>query len=664
MTATLENPQTPSGSRYVLYRNFTGINAVDLAEDIERDELAVSVNTWSNGSKAVFKRPGSSPAVTANGQPPGQVIDMISARLAGATYLVILTLISGATKLYIGELNVGVTTWTLMGTVSSSATQIFGAEMYDPDTGQDTLFITDGVEVPWRFDFINGLHHVTTGIVNGSGTITSNPVLGGGGNLIVSVAATGASATTTFTVLVTSATTATITDSQSNSIVVAPSSSGTIDMVTVTLGAYAVGDVGKTGTITITQSYATLPKKPDGVNYITPLYVATLGNNSHLFYSGENTVPTGVYISDPTFPERFNNVAMQVNPYAGSYLPAIIGLNDGVNGGNISGLCSLQGGMVVFKQSAIYVMVLTTLLGEVPVWQVYQVSFTGTSNAKAIVAFEVDGSFFAAFQAIDGIYVTTGLPGSGSNKISGSLDEFFDPTYSGFTTPMFQSFVTAVRCGNRYAVFGLSNGSFPGSGAWFDFTSRDRRGNPKSGFISGVNPLATVALRGPSDTGTFAWADAGGGFVGVFGSGYTDYSTGQPASGITMVATGKADTFEQEFGQIALAKRKQVEAVWVFLKILKTSAPQSLTLALTVVCDGSENVGNGVTTSYASSLGPLTAGANAQQVYAVKIPLMQGSGTNPSRGRTVQVTISEVSNTVGWALIGYAVQLNEQLVDV
>lgn len=674
MSAGLLNTGAPQGGRYVHYKGFTGLNTLDDAYTLDRSELAVSINLWSSGARSLTKRPGSVPLVTATGVVTpfngGQsVIDMISCQFSGVTYLVAL---GSAGGLAFAPANG--TAWTAL---SSSPVrpnvplQIFGAEMFDPDTGKDTLFITDGVNVPymWTGPSSSVVYAVSQGIVGGTSAITLNPGLIGGGNLITSVAAANASLTTTLTVTVISTTQATITDANTNTITVAAGGTGTIDFTNVTLGnPFAAGDVGKVGSITITAATSRLPRNATNTGYITPLYCATLGNNSHMFYSGEPTSKTAVYISDPTFPQRFDNVAMQVNPYQGSYLPALIGFNDGVEGGDITGLKAAQGTMVVIKQNAIYAMALTTLLGEVPVWQVSQVSSVGFLANKSIVRFEISGNTFIAGLGVDGVYVTTGQPGSGCQKISGSIPTFFDSSFNGQpatityrTSPpgSYHATPIAVRHGNRYLIFFNTTNNSPNpntpfnNGIWFDFDQQDRYGNPRAGQIQGMNPSALVALRGPQDDGNVAWSLWSGGaypYVSKFGVASTDFNIGNLtySSPITVTTLGKADLMDEEFGDEAPTKRKVVANSWLYVAI-----PQSAT--------GTLQFSPSIITDPAATRAPSSAPpaiVNGLGYYALKTPTQANT-----RGRMIQYGISE-SSTIPWILLGYSLQLNPQLVDV
>ena len=81
----------------------------------------------------------------------------------------------------------------------------------------------------------------------------------------------------------------------------------------------------------------TAPLNHSGSAMITPTCVATLNNS--LWYAGEPTEPTAVYVSDPNTPESFTFGGQL--PGA-SYIAYFIGYNDGIAGGNAE-RCSRPG---------------------------------------------------------------------------------------------------------------------------------------------------------------------------------------------------------------------------------------------------------------------------------------------------------------------------------
>ena len=75
----------------------------------------------------------------------------------------------------------------------------------------------------------------------------------------------------------------------------------------------------------------------------------------------------------------------------------------------------------------------------------------------------------------------------------------------------------AVRYGSRYLIWFDAGLGYPSNGVWFDFGKPDVDGYPTVGTISGMNVGGIAPLRGPQDTGNFAWADALVDRVSLFG---------------------------------------------------------------------------------------------------------------------------------------------------
>lgn len=656
------NAGAPRAPYTVGYGPFQGLNTRKLPHTLSRAQLAASVNLWSDYDGGLSKRPGSVP-FTGTGATGAGVggSGLLAARFGDITYLIALQIVAGVPTLKYAAAGSG--TWTTLGTLSAGVTAIDGAQMFDPETGLDTLFIVDGVDIPQTWTGPgSGLVPVKTGIQNGTDTITANPALAGGGNLIAAVAPVGAAKTTTFTVTVdATGATASIVDSEFFGITVAPGGTGTLDGVQVTLGAFAAGDAGKIGTITINQAHVYLPKNATNTAFITPKYVATLGNNSHLFYSGEPTAPSAVYISNPQFPQRFESNAQQVSPYAGTYLPAIIGLNDGVEGGAITGLQSLQGAMVVFKESAVYKMVMQVLLGEIPIWQVIQVSSRGALSPRSIVAFEINGTTFITYLSIDGIYMTDG---TSSKKITGGVPTFFDATRQGGQC-LIADRTSAIggRQGNKLLLsFAISAIGYNEGALWVDFDNQDEDGLPLCGQVAGFTPAGMVALDGPHDDGNMAWIDATQDMVGRFGVGYNDFNTP-----IAVTFAGKADLFEDLFGADSRVRLKVAKVLWLFVSMPAQNALEGIAFQPTIVTDTLQQIAPGAVIApiYAPPAGAWDVGqwgsmvwsAGGAEYFAVKIPLQA-----KTRGRMLQVVVQE-SSQVPWTILGYALEMNDQLVD-
>jgi|HubBroStandDraft_6_1064221.scaffolds.fasta_scaffold31584_3 hypothetical protein len=402
-----------------------------------------------------------------------------------------------------------------------------------------------------------------------------------------------------------------------------------------------------------------LPTHNDGTP-ITPKFVHTLGNNSHLFYSGDPVEPSSVYVSDPFFPQRFTTAAMQVNlKVKGAYQPAIIGNNDGVEGGPITGLETLGSTMVVFKESAIYNMVMTTLLGEVPAWQVVQVSNSiGNLSPRSLARFDT----FVAFLGIDGVYATDG---NTAWQISGDVPTFFDSSLNGQQAQIInRQTAIGVRHGNRYELF-FQGASFPNTtGMWFDFTRQTSSGNPAAGQIEGMNVGGAVALRGPLDDGNVAWGNAAKDMIGKFGvSGAGDFG-----QSILSMFSGKADLFDDVMGPEAIIGQKQAQDAYVLIELQSASPPATnLDFAGTILVDNQDSLQRVIPQIIAQSgFGPNTWGVgqwgtmvwgNPVGIYnfaIVKIPLQ-----NAAKGHLLQVALAE-NSVVPWVIIGYVVYANLQ----
>ena len=425
---------------------------------------------------------------------------------------------------------------------------------------------------------------------------------------------------------------------------------------------------------TMLQTVATgannLPTKdPKGLFPITPQYVATLGNNSHLFYSGEPSQPSAVYVSDPFFPQQFTSPAMQVNPTqanaAGEYIPAIIGNNDGVDGGAITGLDSLGSAMLVFKEAAVYVMIQTTLLGEIPAWQVVQVSNNrGCLSPRSIASFDT----FVTFLSIDGVYATDG---NTAWMVSGDVPSFFDSSLTGQEALIAnRTNAIAVRQGTRLLLFFIGLNAPITSGVWFDFSKPTVSGSPMCGQIEGMNVGGAAALTGPKDDGNFAWSDAAIDNVAKFGIGYADLdSAGNPAP-ITVTIAGKADLLDDLFGPEACIGQKQVQTAYALVELLG-AAPgtgQSLNFQGAILVDNELMLNQSIAQQVSQGANPtgiwgagvwnqMTWGGSAFYGFSVvKMPCQ-----NSAKGHLIQFSMTE-SSIVPWIMIGYVLYANLQFV--
>lgn len=179
---------------------------------------------------------------------------------------------------------------------------------------------------------------------------------------------------------------------------------------------------------------------------ITPTIVNTAG--FYLFYSGEPTEPTGVYVSNPYMPQTFNlssTTASSILP--NPYIPYLVGWNDGINGGNVVALERLGQAMIVYKEQAIYRMDQVGLFGQYE-WAVSIVSTSvGCTARRSVVSFDT----FHVFLGVDGLYLTDGVM---TQRISDNVPSFFDSTQNGKEALIAsRTDAVAARHGQRYLLF-------------------------------------------------------------------------------------------------------------------------------------------------------------------------------------------------------------------
>lgn len=572
------NTQAPAPPQVVPYMDLGGgLNTRLEPHALARNELAVSQNLWPSYDRAVTKRPGTIPLITANGMVTSTPTkSLMSCRFNSVTYLLHVSTLGEVRYAALpGQYGGGgSTTWTAIGTVATTAAFTTCAQMFDPNSQVQQVFICDGVSIPQMW--------------------------AGPGSTLINV----------------------------------PTGAGYLP--------YAFNST---------------------TNFITPQYVKSLGNNSLLFYSGEPTNTSAVYISDPFYPTQFNYAAQQVstNPTQ-QYNPAIVGNNDGVEGGIITGMETIGSVMVVFKEAAVYTMVQTTLLGEVVAWQVIEVSnSTGNLAPRSIVRFDQ----FITFVGVDGVYYTDGTQ---VQSISDDVPTYFDGSLNG----------VPALCTNRTATLGVRHGPrlelfFPtGTGAaintcntglWFDFSKQSRFGHPLAGEIDGMNVGGVVALRGPWDSGNVAWGTSVGDFVGEFGVGHAD--NGNP---ITSTFFGKADLFDDVFGPEATISEKQAQDAYLLVELSDVAAVDTVDFWGSVQVDLVANLQRALAQPIATHLpgdvwgspsmwGQMVFGASSgAEFFCVKIPLQ-----NNARGRLFQIGITETS-IAPWVIIGYAAYVNVQKV--
>lgn len=417
-----------------------------------------------------------------------------------------------------------------------------------------------------------------------------------------------------------------------------------------------------------------LPTKADGSgNPITPAYVATLF--SSLFYAGEPTDPSMVYISDPFRPQSFtSNLVVPTGTITGSsYIGLPVGRGDGVGGGSITALAPMGSAMAVYKQSAIYTLTQLGIMGD-QVWGASLASASvGCVAPRSLVAFDT----FHCFLGIDGVYMFTGgtaFASQSTQKISGNNPDLFDGGFSPNTVCLNRQTAIGVRYGNRYVLF-FDDGNGTGTpagyctrGVWFDFDKLDADGLPSVGTMTGMNVGGVAPLRGPADGGNFAWVNATADVVGSFNAA----SGGQPVYSdfgvpITVNVAAKADMFSDIWGDEAPAQLKVVDSVEMLMSFPIITSAQQYTFNGLITYDQLNSLasqGFVVPLSLANealvgsaivglSIVGVVAGTPAYDV----VPLFQQA---PSTGFIVQFSWQE-SSIYPWTSLGFMLYINSQL---
>lgn len=572
LDVTHDSPQrvTPGemqARQYVPYMDLgDGLNTKDDAHAILRSQLAVSSNCWYGSRKALQKRPGNNPFVSptgATGAARGGN-GCYACRFNGITYF----LVQQGTALYFAKATDSA--WTAITTaMGAGAGPMSCAQMYDPSTGKDTVFICNGVDTPWTW-------------------------------------------------------------------------------------------TGPTSTVLVA---ATVPKNATNTANITPKYCSTLGNNSKLFYSGEKTAPSAVYISDAEYPQSFTTNLTASSWYAGTYFPALIGQNDGVEGGEITGIFGLGSSMIVYKEAAVYRMTETQLLGDTA-FQVVTISSTrGALSPRSIVKFES----FHVFLSIDGVWMTRGEEND-LVQISADVPTYFDATLNGFPA-ICQNYTTAVagRMGNRYLIWFDDGSGSPVRGLWFDYNKPNpQSGLPCVGEITGMNMGGCCTQGSAGDDGHLIWVDAAQDRVGHFGAGFSDFG-----GAITLNFFGKADLMDDVFGATSPIDLKFVDNVQVLLAIPNLQSGESLQVTCTIVTD----LLNNIVATRSFTAGVATAGGTWGQNWA-PAGSNQMNWSNPSSsayaalsfsgqdlpsayGNVMQIGFQE-SSTYPVSFLGYIVEVNRQ----
>lgn len=578
----------PKGKTFVAYLDPSGgLNTKRDVHALDRNMAAVSINMWSAYDNALSKRPGSKPAITADGGTgmAGTGTHIVATRwqVSGTATTTFLLAQNGRNLAYA---QVGSGGWTPISTsMGNGAKRIHVAQMFDPKTGQNQCFICNGVDVPWMWA--------------GPGTTTLVPVTTGG-NYLPSNAAGG---------------------------------------------------------------------------YITPRFVTTVGNNSVLVYAGEPTSPSAVYISDAFKPQQFTQSATTSNAYPGSYQPYLIGFNDGVGGGSITGVSTLQGNIIVFKESAIYrgqfAGIYSTVLGFQ--WQTVSAE-RGMVAPESLVSFDT----FDVFLSLDGLYFTDGYQ---VQQISGNVPTYFDGSLNGYgAICLAYSTAVAVRSGHRYIIFydrGLPSApgapaGYPTSGLWFDFSKPDISLLPQAGEMSGISSAdgscwavgGMARLSGPGDTGLVAWIDPTRDRVAIFGLGFSDF--GQP---ISCTFAGKADMMPEVAvpgPEAAPISPKTIHRGWLSVAAGLSDTPSPLQfgvgfitdlLATTQVVGYTPTIPSGGFIWGAGVWGNAVwgGGSNATDYATISV-----SPDPAAEGRIIQVQITE-SSTTEWILLGYVLEASARM---
>ena len=424
-------------------------------------------------------------------------------------------------------------------------------------------------------------------------------------------------------------------------------------------------------TLTQTSTANGLPVNMGGATGITPRFVTTVGNNSVLVYGADPTEPTAVFISNPFFPQAFTQSASTSTNYPGAYQPYLVGYNDGVNGGSITGLSSLQGNIICYKESAIYrgqfVSVYSSTYGFQ--WQTVS-SQVGMVAPESLVSFDT----YDVFQSMDGVNYTDGYQ---VQELSTNVPTFFDCSLNGYPQLCLADAASvAVRIGQRYCIWydrglpsapGVAAG-YPTSGLWFDMSQVDSEGFPQCGEIHGASsqypfsatmPVAgACSLNGPNDSGLFVWTNATADQVSLFGLGFSEY--GNP---ISTTFGGPADRFAQIAQGSPFFDYKHVHSARFAIVAALTTGSQ-LTFNATFVTDylmattvsGLTPVIPGVGTAVfgVGIFGTSVFGASAEATVYAPVTVTPASTAD---GRFIQTIIQE-SSTTQWNLLGYVLEVS------
>ena len=424
------------------------------------------------------------------------------------------------------------------------------------------------------------------------------------------------------------------------------------------------------GHTTLTQTSVAngLPVNKGGSTGITPRFVETF--NGSLFYAGEPTEPTAVFVSNSWYPQAFTQSASSGTNYPGSYQPYLIGYNDGIAGGNITGLGFLQGSVIVFKESALYLGTIANIYGSVYafVWQCISAT-RGFIAPESIVAYE---SIICGL-SIDGCWWTDGYQ---MTQFSSDVPTFFDGSLSGNpATCLAYPTAVAARMGTKYLIFydrgatgtGAGAAGYPTSGLWFDFGKQTKTGMPEAGEMQGTSSAngdvwaccGMATLAGPNDLGLVAWIDPTQDRVGIFGQGFNDF--GAP---IAVTFAGPADMIPEVADPTGAAAGISVKNVLSYALNIAAVLGGALTFSAQIVTDlQSSTPSAGVSTAAPSSSLVWGTGswgqANWGPTTSTSYQAIPFTPAQTAFGKILQFIVQEAS-TQQWIMLGYELEVGAQ----
>lgn len=429
------------------------------------------------------------------------------------------------------------------------------------------------------------------------------------------------------------------------------------------------------GHTTLTQTSVAngLPVNHAGSTGITPRFVTTVGNNSVLVYSGEPTEPTAVYISNAFYPQGFTQSASSATNYPGSYQPYLVGYNDGVNGGSVTGISSLQGNIMCYKESAIYRGQFVNIYGTSYGFQWQVVSATiGMVAPESLVSFDN----YQVFLTMDDVTYTDGYQ---VQSISANVPTFFDGSLDGYQQLCLSDpTAVAVRVGSRYIIWydrglpgapGVAAG-YPTSGVWFDFSTPDIDGYPQAGEMQGAlsqypftatMPVAGACqLNGPYDSGLFVWTSATADQVSLFGLGFSEFG-----GNISTTFAGPADRFPQVASDSSFFDEKRIHSARLAIAADLASTSQ-LTFNVTFTTDfllttSSSALtpiipGSGTATFGTGTFGTSVFGSSTGATIYAPVTIIPPT----TDGRMIQMMIQE-SSTTEWLYLGAVLEVSRRL---